>query len=210
MSPQRSGRGRLALVALGFTFLLVPFLPLVGSAYAATSVTSFPPGRSGIVSGGGTPPPAAVRLVGTSLVLMSRTVPGPTTQAGTQSPGTVGLAGTTARLPPCNLPPCIDNYRGAGAAKLVAGHWAEEVQLSVVQPSTRHGGVASGFALEVAIRFPLGWTFEWGYFSTGTTRAATNQTVQLHFWIDLLTTVRPTPLSVIVLVSQCSSAGSCP
>lgn len=206
---RRGSRSHARLLALGLAVLLLSLLPFTGLASASTTVTPFRASAGSGVTRAAAGAPASVKLVGVALVQVTRTVPGPTAQAGTPAAGTVGIAGATTKLPQCLRAPCVDNYRGAGQPALVRGHWAEEIQLTVVQPSTRLG-TASGFAVEVAVHLPLAWLFVSGYFSTGTTRSPTNQTVQLHLWVDLLSAVRPAPPPLEVVVMPCSSAGTCP
>jgi hypothetical protein len=203
------GRGSLVVLAILLAVLILPTLTVPPEASAATTVTSLAASPVGTSVAG--PPPAVVgvALVGVALVKMTNRLPGATTVAGRQTPGTLGLAGTPRPLPACRVGPCVDLFRPAGAAPPVVGHWALEVRLTVVQPPARTG-TASGFAVEVAIQFAAGWSVEWGYLSSGTTRARTAQSVTVELWVDLGTPVRPILLGAPLLFDACSTARSCP
>ncbi len=199
----RAGRRSAPLLAL----LLLSLLAVAGPASAATTVTAFGPVVSGDVTRG---PPTAppVTVLGTVLTTITTTTPGAAPKAGAQVAGSIGLDGSTSRLASCRTALCTQNVRGAGTPGLTVGHWAEEVQLSVRQPPRT--ATASGFAVEVAVHLPLGWLTVFGYLSTGLSRAATGSTIHLQLWVDLLTTVRPPPLTVLVVVTACGTAAACP
>ena len=188
--------------------LVVPLTTFLPTASASTSVTSQRASAVAISVRSSSPSPA-VSVIGNATVLVAARVPGPTQVAGTQTAGTIGLSGTTALLAGCRAGPCARQYRPAGAAALTVGHWAVEVRLAVSQPAVRLGA-SSGFAVEVAFHLTVGWVVAWGYFSTGTTRAATNQTVDVNVWVDLGTTIRPTSVPLELVLDRCSAATRCP
>ncbi|HYK92951.1 MAG TPA: hypothetical protein VEY07_02785 [Thermoplasmata archaeon] len=188
---------------------LLALLTQVPLTAASTTVTPFSSSAEGARVVVPATPPKGVAVVNISLVLLTATVPGPTAVSGRQTAGTVGLAGSTARLGSCNLGPCTRQYRPAGAAGLKAGHWAVEVRLTVVQPSFRLAK-PSGFGVEVAVRAGAGWVAAWAYYSTGLSRAVANQTIDLNLWVDLGTTIRPSSLPVVVAIGPCASTAVCP
>lgn len=196
-------RGVLVAVALASPVLLV-----AQDTLAATSVTVGPISPLRVQAFGR---PTAVPGLTFNSVTLNR-IPAAVAgaaAAGRQGVPAAGAVGTTQTIPACRVGPCTDNYRGAGAARLVSGHWAEMASFTLVQPPARTG-TASGFFVEIAVQTAAGWSFLRAYLSTGTTPSRTAQTINLHIWIDLGVTARPTVLTADVVFDHCSAAARCP
>jgi len=205
-SPYRS-RPRRGAALIGFAPpVLAVLLLLAGSASAATTVRAFVAAKNAVAVGPGhtgtsvTPVSHGLLKVTATIALDKR--------AGTGLAGTPGVAGSTVKLANCAVGVCNDSFRGAGLPRLVIGHFAEWVQVSLAQP--RATGVQFGFALELAVQLASGWVFADGYFASGTTSATTPQTIHLNLVLDLGTTSAPTVLGFRVVLYGCGSTAQCP
>jgi hypothetical protein len=130
-------------------------------------------------------------------------------RAGTLTAGSSGVAGTTRVLAACAAGPCNDSYRGASAARLVVGQYAVRLELKLTQPRTATC-TAFGFAVELAVETVSGWFVVTGYFSSGTTGAATAQIVDVNLLVDLGTATLPTVRIVDSTLATCSTTTGCP
>jgi hypothetical protein len=186
----------LAVVVVG---LLLP-----GPTIGKTTVTPFTASRVLLSAGHNSLPLVTVVKSG----LMK--VPGATLfrSAGTVAFGARGVAGSTRTLAACAFGVCNDSFRGASTGRLVAGHYAAWLELTLTQPPRT--GTAFGFAVEFAVETGAGWFAVTAYFSTGTSTAATGQTVHVDVLIDLGTTVLPTLRFTGETLALCASRAACP
>ena len=167
-------------------------------------MTPFAAARVSVGAGHNTLP--AVTVVKTGLLRVPAA--GTYVRAGAQTAGAPGLAGTTRILAACAAGPCNDSFRGAGAPRPVAGHYAAWVQLSLTQsPRT---GTAFGFDVEFAVKTASGWFVADGYFSSGRSTARGGQTVLVDLLIDLGTRTLPVLTFADVTLSACGSTAGCP
>lgn len=187
------------------TVLAVTLLLLPSAADAATSVRAFTAARDLTLTRGSPPAGPATLVAHTLLKVPAGTNPG---TAGTQRAGAIGAAGTTRNIPRCPVGPCTNAFRGVGTPHLKVGDFAELVTVSFAQP--RAGTGPRGFDVHLGVRTAAGWITIEGYFSTGTTNAATPQTVHLQLYIDLRVTVAPTILAFDFATDACTSVGACP
>jgi hypothetical protein len=201
----RSDRRRLRLLAVALLLLWL----VSGVANARTTVT--PLARPHLAVSTATPSPSVpnVKVLSSGLVRVTATTPGATTRAGTQTAGTLGLAGSTTTLPACGSSPCTDPYRGAGAGRLRVNDFAAVLHLQVTQPGTP-GGVATGFAVELAVHIASGWFVFRGYFSTGTNPTTSSTTINLDVYVDLGVRTLPTLLATDIALDGCQAAARCP
>ena len=186
--------------------LVVSFLVLPTGVLAKTSITAFSASPLLVLRGGNTLP--AVTVVSHGLLVVTPAIRGDP-RAGTQAGGANGLAGTVRTLPACTVGTCNDSYRGASLPRLTVGHFAEWLQLSLVQPRAATG-TAFGFSVELAVHTTAGWFIAVGYFSSGTTTSGVAHTIHLNLLVDLGTTAAPTVTAVDSTVSACATATRCP
>jgi len=184
-----------------------------GYALAATTLTTGPTQSSNVTTS-----PTSGFSQGTvsseQLVVLTTAMSGVAT-AGAQT-GTVGLAGTPAALTACTAAPCVaQNFRPVTPATPVVGDWAEQIVLSVTQPTTASGNAAA-FDFSVTIVFELNGVtpsttavFQ-GYLGTGSTTAAGSETVPVFLFMDLGTTTVLTIMTISLVFNTCSTTSTCP
>ncbi|MCI4354154.1 MAG: hypothetical protein L3K06_02170 [Thermoplasmata archaeon] len=191
-----------------FTFLalLCAVLLLPTPVIAKTTVTPFTASKLLVRTGGNTLP--AVSVVAHGLLKVTAAI-SRDPRAGTTAGGANGLAGTVRTLPACTVGVCNDSYRGAGMPRLTTGHFAEWLEVSLVQPRAATG-TAFGFVLELAVHTTAGWFVAVGYFSSGTTTAGVVHTIHPNLLVDLGTAIAPTVLAVDSAMSACATAARCP
>ena len=182
--------------------LLLLLVAIPASASAATSVRTFHASSYHDVTL--IRPAAPPVTIGAHGLLRFGAAPG-YVAAGIQGTSP-GLQGTTVVLPSCTGT-CIDRYRPASSAAIVAGDYAERVAFTVTQP--HNVGPAVGFDVDIAVHLTTGWVFGVGYFSTGVATGAATATIALRMFVSLGTAI-PTVTAVEVTVNECSSAAACP
>ena len=187
--------------------LAVSLFLVQGGASAATSLTPRSPARYAVIQVG---PPTAppTTLVATGVVRATAALAG-LLAAGTQRPGTAGMAGTPRTLPACLVAACRDRYIVASPAGLIVRDFAERVTLTLRQP-VAPPGVSTGFMVEIAIHTTAGWTVGRAYLATGTTPLPAGTTITLQLFVNLGTPFAPTILSVQTVVDNCATPTSCP
>jgi len=179
--------------------LLLVVLPATGSA--ATTVRVF---HASYAVARITPLAAPPVTVGAHATIHYAAAPGyPAAGVQGTSPG---LQGTTVVLPGCARA-CTDRYRPASSVAIAAGHYAERVIFTVIQPGA--AGPAVGFDIAVAVHLTTGWVFGFGYFSTGVATGAATSAITLRVYVDLGTAV-PAITAVEVTDNRCLSTTACP
>ena len=132
--------------------------------------------------------------------------------AGTQAPGTAGLAGTPTALGICNPGPCTQNFNSVNNGNTVtAGDYSEQLEISVTQPAT--GGADSAFDMQVKITLHTGsLVFGNAYIETAVSTAGSAVTVNVYVFVDLGVNGISAPQidSISVQFNGCLSATSCP
>ena len=186
-----------------------------GYALAATTVTLNGPTQSSNITTSPTSGFPAATVSSEQLVVMTG---GMTTSAaaGNQT-GALGLAGTTYRVEICAAAPCAAMaFRGIGSTTPTTGDYAEQVVLSVTQPTA--GGVpftAAGFdfafnfvvSINGGANTPLSYQ---GYLATGSTSAGAAVTIPVYLFMDLGTQLTVSIVSISVVFNTCSTTTSCP
>ena len=184
-----------------------------GYALAATTLTTGPTQSSTVTTS-----PTSGFSQGTvsseQLVVLTTAMAGVGT-AGTQI-GTVGLAGTPTALTACTLAPCAaQNFRPVAPATPAVGDWAEQIVLSVTQPTTA-SATAGAFDFSVTIIYELNGVtptttvvFQ-GYLGTGSTTAAGSEIIPVFLFMDLGTTTVLTITSLSLVFNTCSATTACP
>jgi len=188
-----------------------------GYALAATSLSTGP-GQASNLTSSPTSPFATATITSEQLVVMTNAMVALGT-AGSQTAGTVGLAGTPNTLTACTVAPCVPvNLRPAVSPNTATtGNFAEQILLSVTQPTTA-SATASAFDFSITIVIELNGvppttTYSYqGYLGTGSTSAAGSETIPVYLYLDLGTT---TPLTITTngisaVFNTCSITTSCP
>lgn len=181
-----------------------------GYALAATTVTTLNPQQSSNVTN--TPTPGGFANIGAitseQLVVLTAGMTASVT-AGSQTIGSVGLAGTPTALAVCAAAPCaVQNFRSASPATETTGNYGEQIVISVTQPAT--GGTSVGFDFSITVVASTGNVVAQGYLATGVSSAGTAQTISVYVFVDLTTTTAPVINSLSVVFNQCQSATVCP
>jgi len=185
-----------------------------GYALAATSLTNPGPTQGSNVTTSPTVGFAQGTVTSEQLVIMTTAMVGLGT-AGT-NPVTIGLGATPTALIACTVSPCVaQNFRPFSQNTITPtqGDYAEQIVLSVTQPTTGTGASAFDFSMTISITVGVVTSniVYQGYLSTGTTTAATSMTVPVFLFLDLGTTTAPTVNSPISMVfNQCSASTTCP
>jgi hypothetical protein len=179
---------------------------LPGTAVGATTVTSHAPAGYAVQHVG--PPPAAPTTETGTADRPAAAAQADLPVAGTQTAGTLGLAGTPTALPEC-LTACRDRYIVTSPAGLVVGDYAERITFDLTQP-VAPPGVSTGFLIEIAVDLSTGWVVGRAYLATGTTTETGGAAITLTVYLNLGTAAAPTILSVRTVVDTCSTATVCP
>ena len=187
--------------------LFVALIVLQGVAAGATSVRTYTPERYSVTHVGA-PTAAAATVTATGDLRVTPFLAG-LGAGGTQGTSAPGVDGTPLALPSCALAACRDRYTVASPAGLVAGDYAEDVQLAVTQPSAATGA-SSGFLIELVVETSTGWTAGRAYLATGTSTRAAGATLTVLVYLNLGTATAPTILKVYSQVDRCSAATACP
>jgi hypothetical protein len=184
-----------------------------GYALAATSLTNGPNQGSNVTT---SPTSAFAQGTVTSeqLVLMTNAMVGLGT-TGT-NPIAVGLGGTPTALTACAASPCAaQSFRpfSQNAITPTLADYAEQIVLSVTQPTAGTGASAFDFSITISITVGIVTSnvVYQGYISTGTTSAGSAMTIPVFLFLDFGTTTAPVVNSPISMVfNQCSLATACP
>jgi hypothetical protein len=131
------------------------------------------------------------------------------TAAGTQSPTTSGLSGTPLALALCAAGPCYENHLTVNGPAAVAGDYAMQLEIAVVQPGS--AGASSGFDFQVEATINTNTlVFADVYLATGVSSSVGAQTVNVYVFMDLGTATAPTVFATSIQFNSCLTATACP
>jgi hypothetical protein len=185
-----------------------------GYALAATTVTPNGPNQGSNITTSPTSGWAAGSVTSEQLVALTPAMIA-TNAAGNQSVGAAGLAGTTWRLAVCSVAPCAaQSFRSTAPASPVVGDYAEQVVLTITQPTTASAS-ASGFdfvftfvvSINGGANTPLSFQ---GYLATGSTGAGTAMSIPVFLFMDLGTQLTVVIVSINAVFNTCATTTACP
>lgn len=190
---------------------IVAMLAMVGGWALATTTTTVmsQPGSANITTS--QPTGFSTATVGSDQVVVVTSAIAAYSSAGTQSAGTVGLAGQTIALNACSAGTCTQSFLSVNGNAATAGDYAEQLVIAVTQPAST--GTSTGFDIQIEVSINSNsLVFGDAYFATGVAGATSSQTVNVYLFIDLGVNGinAPTISSISVQFNGCNSNTSCP